>query len=207
MSAKSDLLSCALEVVMTLKKKGVHPTDALIAEELRVPLNEARQVIEEAMKRGLIVRKNDHYDLTEEGLKMVVKHRELFIHDRFVHGDSRWSSGITDWGKHWRQRHGLTKALLKSFYSTLTELEGRVEELKPLSEVNPGERGIVVSMACGLGAARRLAEMGLTPGVEVFVVRRAPLRGPIEVEVRGTRIVLGYGLASKVAVKVVGSPP
>lgn len=205
LSIDSDALSCALEVVMTLRKKGLHPDDVLIAEELRIPLDEVKGVMEEAVKQGLVVKKDDHYDLTEEGLRRIVRHREHFIHDRFVHGDSRWSSGITDWSKHWRLRHGLTKDLLRNFYRTLTELEGRVEELRPLSGMRPGERGIIVSIACGLGAARRLAEMGLTPGVEVFVTRRAPLRGPIEVEVRSTRVVLGYGLASKVAVKIVGA--
>ncbi|MEM2213795.1 MAG: FeoA family protein [Candidatus Nezhaarchaeales archaeon] len=203
MSIRGDVLFCTLEVVMTLRKRGLHPNDSLIAEELRIPLNEVKQLMEEAVKQGFVVKKNDYYDLTEEGLKEVIRHRERFIHDRFVHGDSRWSSGITNWYKHWRQKHGLTRGLLTNFYNMLTELEGRVEDLKPLSEMRPGERGIIVSIACGLGAARRVAEMGLTPGVEVLVTRRAPLRGPIEVEVRDTRVVLGYGLASKIAVKVV----
>lgn len=203
---EGDALSCALEVVMTLRKKGLYPNDSSIAEELRIPLDQVKQVMEEAVKQGFVVKKDDYYDLTEEGLKKVIRHRELFIHDRFVHGDSRWSCGITDWSRHWRQRHGLTRGLLASFYNALTELEGRVEDLKSLSEMRPGERGVIVSMACGLGVARRVAEMGLTPGVEVLVTRRAPLRGPIEVEVRGTRVVLGYGLASKIAVKVVRAP-
>lgn len=204
MSEKVDTLDCALEVIMTLERRGLRPDDASIAEELGKPVAEVQKMMEEAIQRGLAVKKDGHYELTGEGLKRVLRHRELFIHDRFVHGEDRWSAKVRDWGRHWRHRHGLTKDLLESFYKALADLDGRVEELKPLSDMEPGERGVVVSIACGLGAARRLAEMGLTPGVQVAVVRKAPLRGPVEVEVRGTRVVLGYGLASRIAVKGLG---
>lgn len=204
MSEKVDTLDCALEVIMTLERRGLRPDDASIAEELGKSIAEVQKMMEEAIQRGLAVKKDGHYELTDEGLKRVLRHRELFIHDRFVHGEDRWSAKVRDWGRHWRHRHGLTKDLLESFYKALADLDGRVEELKPLSDMEPGERGVVVSIACGLGAARRLAEMGLTPGVQVAVVRKAPLRGPVEVEVRGTRVVLGYGLASRIAVKGLG---
>jgi Fe2+ transport system protein FeoA len=204
LSEKVDTLDCALEVIMTLERRGLRPDDASIAEELGKSIAEVQKMMEEAIQRGLAVKKDGHYELTGEGLKRVLRHRELFIHDRFVHGEDRWSAKVRDWGRHWRHRHGLTKDLLESFYKALADLDGRVEELKPLSDMEPGERGVVVSIACGLGAARRLAEMGLTPGVQVAVVRKAPLRGPVEVEVRGTRVVLGYGLASRIAVKGLG---
>ena len=204
MSEKGEALDCALEVIMTLERKGLRPDDVLIAERLGKPLADVRRVMEEAIRQGLVVKKDGYYELTAEGLKRVLRHRELFIHDRFVHGEGGWSAEVRDWGKHWRHRHGLTKDLLESFYKALTDLDGRVEELKPLSDMGPGDRGVVVSIACGLGAARRLAEMGLTPGVQVTMVRKAPLRGPVEVEVRGTRVILGYGLASRIAVKGLG---
>lgn len=53
----------------------------------------------------------------------------------------------------------------------------------------------------GFGIVRRLAEMGLTPGVEIKLLRKCPFRGPIEIEVRGVALALGYGVASKVFVK------
>ncbi|MFA5958902.1 MAG: FeoA family protein [Tatlockia sp.] len=37
---------------------------------------------------------------------------------------------------------------------------------------------------------RRLLSLGITPGVEVFVVRVAPLGCPLQVEVRGTSVTL-----------------
>jgi ferrous iron transport protein A len=64
-----------------------------------------------------------------------------------------------------------------------------------------GERGVITNAWGGFGLARRLAEMGLTPGVEVKLLRKCPFRGPLEIEVRGVALALGYGVASKVFVK------
>jgi DtxR family Mn-dependent transcriptional regulator len=44
--------------------------------------------------------------------------------------------------------------------------------------------------------------MGLCRGAEVKVVNAAPFHGPVEVEVKGTRLALGRGLADKVYVEV-----
>jgi DtxR family Mn-dependent transcriptional regulator len=43
-------------------------------------------------------------------------------------------------------------------------------------------------------------DMGLTPGVEVVVVKSAPFHGPLEVIVRGSRLALGRGMAEKIFV-------
>jgi len=45
-------------------------------------------------------------------------------------------------------------------------------------------------------------DMGLTPGTEVTVIKAAPFHGPVELEVRGTKLALGRGLAEKVFVKI-----
>ncbi|MCS7139526.1 MAG: FeoA domain-containing protein [Candidatus Nezhaarchaeota archaeon] len=197
----TDILSCALEIVLVLNRRGVYPDEAMIAKELNEDPHRVKQVLDEAVKNGLVTKRNGLYELTKEGLKSVLKHRELYVHDFFVHRDSRWSKGIVDWSKHWRLRHGLTKAILDNFYDTLADLDGIVEELVPLIELKPGERGIVVSTIGERGVVRRLAEMGLTPGACIEVVRKAPLKGPIEIEVRGTRLAIGSGLASKIAIK------
>jgi len=43
--------------------------------------------------------------------------------------------------------------------------------------------------------------MGLTPGVEVKLLRKGPFHGPLQIEVRGVALALGYGVASKVFVR------
>jgi len=48
--------------------------------------------------------------------------------------------------------------------------------------------------------------MGLTPGTWVTVVRSAPLGGPVEVSVRGSRLALGRGMAERIFVETRGWP-
>lgn len=70
-----------------------------------------------------------------------------------------------------------------------------------LADMKEGETGIMVHTNGGLGAMHRLAEMGLTPGSEVKLLRKSSFHGPVEVEVRGVTLALGYGLALKVCVQ------
>jgi len=71
----------------------------------------------------------------------------------------------------------------------------------PLAMVSPGEVVTVVNIRAGRGLTRRLADMGLTPGTTLRVVN-SQTPGPIIVEVRGSRLVLGYGIVQKVMVEI-----
>lgn len=72
--------------------------------------------------------------------------------------------------------------------------------LKCLTECSMGDQVEVVSVNAGRGAKQRLANLGIVPGVKIRKSRAAPFRGPVEVIVKGTKIVLGRGLAAKVFV-------
>lgn len=62
--------------------------------------------------------------------------------------------------------------------------------MKTLKEVTVGETVKVVKLH-GQGAVkRRIMDMGLTKGVEVFVRKVAPLGDPVEVKVRGYELSL-----------------
>jgi Fe2+ transport system protein FeoA len=50
--------------------------------------------------------------------------------------------------------------------------------------------------------AKRLSDLGLTPGTNVTVVKSAPFNGPLEVSVRGSRLAIGRGMASRILVDV-----
>jgi ferrous iron transport protein A len=54
-----------------------------------------------------------------------------------------------------------------------------------LSELGIGCRGCVISVGGDPEVKRRLLEMGFCNGASVEVVRRAPLRDPIEFRLRG----------------------
>jgi Fe2+ transport system protein FeoA len=74
-------------------------------------------------------------------------------------------------------------------------------EVISLVSLREGEHAIIAHAFGGFGLVRRLAEMGLTPGVEVRVLRKCPFRGPLQIEVRGVALALGYGVSSKVFVR------
>jgi len=46
----------------------------------------------------------------------------------------------------------------------------------------------------------RLANLGIVPGVKIKKKKSAPLRGPIEIIVKGSSLVIGRGIASKIIV-------
>ena len=74
-------------------------------------------------------------------------------------------------------------------------------EIVPLTSLSKGEKGIVVSIAGGFNATKRLADMGIVPNTEITVLAKAPVCGPIEVLVRGSKLSIGLGLAAKIFVK------
>jgi ferrous iron transport protein A len=69
----------------------------------------------------------------------------------------------------------------------------------PLTNVQVGKRVRLVSVVAGYGLQGRLAAMGLVPGVEIEVLRNSP-PGPFLIAVKGTRIMLGRGMAHKIVV-------
>ena len=71
----------------------------------------------------------------------------------------------------------------------------------PLAMVSPGGVVTVVGVRAGWGLARRLADMGLVPGTTLRVIN-SQMPGPIIIEIRGSRLVLGYGIAQKILVEV-----
>ena len=74
--------------------------------------------------------------------------------------------------------------------------------IKPLSDLKPGEGG-VISKVGGSGLVhRRILDMGLVPQTRVEVQRVAPLGDPIEVKVKGYFLSLRKEEAANVYVEV-----
>ena len=73
--------------------------------------------------------------------------------------------------------------------------------MKTLKDVAVGENAIVKRLS-GEGALnRRIMDMGVTKGVEVFVRKVAPLGDPIEVTVRGYELSLRKAEAENILVE------
>jgi len=61
---------------------------------------------------------------------------------------------------------------------------------RALDQLAAGERGVISDIDCDPSVARRLMELGLVPGTEIEMIRRAPLGDPLEVSVRGAHLSL-----------------
>lgn len=68
----------------------------------------------------------------------------------------------------------------------------------PLTGLPVGQPACLVCVHAGKRLKRRLAEMGLTPGVEMVVLQNNG--GPLLLSVRDSRLALGRGMAAKLDV-------
>ena len=70
-----------------------------------------------------------------------------------------------------------------------------------LKEVKPGQTVKVLSLGGVSAVKRRIMDMGITKGVEIFVRKVAPLGDPIEVNVRGYELSLRKADAEQINVQ------
>jgi len=70
-----------------------------------------------------------------------------------------------------------------------------------LSTCEMGTELIVLKVDAGQAAKNRLADLGIVPGVKIIKKKSAPFKGPVEIVVRNSSLVLGRGLASKIIVE------
>lgn len=70
-----------------------------------------------------------------------------------------------------------------------------------LIDLKEGQKGTIISISGGRRGSQRLTDMGLTPGTEIKMLRNSRFC-PIEISVRGSKLAIGYGIASKILVKV-----
>jgi Fe2+ transport system protein FeoA len=70
-----------------------------------------------------------------------------------------------------------------------------------LEELKPGTSGKIVTVSGDARARRRIVDMGVTPGTKVEVERVAPLGDPIEVRVRGYRLLVRKSEACHITVE------
>lgn len=80
--------------------------------------------------------------------------------------------------------------------------EQQVEQknIKPLSAVRAGEKVRLASIEAGRDLNSRLISMGLVPNVEITVVSNNH-PGPFMICVKGSKVMLGRGMAHKIMVR------
>ena len=81
-----------------------------------------------------------------------------------------------------------------------------VGDVVTLNTVLIGTSGTIVKVDGEGRVRRRLFDMGLTPGAEVFLRKKAPLGDPLEITLRGYELSLRKDEAQYVEIKVTDLP-
>ena len=73
--------------------------------------------------------------------------------------------------------------------------------LKTLDTFSVGEAGIVKTVSGEGRIRRRLFDMGVTPGADVLLKKKAPLGDPLEITIRGYELTLRQSEAACVTME------
>lgn len=76
-----------------------------------------------------------------------------------------------------------------------------MEGTKTLKQAKIGEKVTVVKLTGEGAVKRRIMDMGITRGTEIFIRKVAPLGDPVEVTVRGYELSLRKADAEMIAVR------
>ena len=70
-----------------------------------------------------------------------------------------------------------------------------------LNDIKTGSSAVVTKIGSLGPLKRRLVDMGITPGVRIFVKKVAPLGDPIEIKLRGYKLSIRRSEAKNIFVK------
>ena len=73
--------------------------------------------------------------------------------------------------------------------------------MKTLRDLKPGDTSVVVKLHGEGALKRRIMDMGLTKGTEIYVRKVAPLGDPMELTVRGYELSVRKGDAELIEVQ------
>lgn len=73
--------------------------------------------------------------------------------------------------------------------------------LKTISDLKPGEFGIINEFREETESYLRLQELGLLPGVKIEVIRKAPLGGPMEIKIKNCHLSIRLKEAAHIIVE------
>ncbi len=87
-----------------------------------------------------------------------------------------------------------------------TEAENIQVELTEmiLTKARSGDNVVISAIRAGRGLKRRLADIGITPGTEIKIINSEG-RGRLVLDIDGSRLAIGHGIASKMVVSITGS--
>ncbi|OGO19040.1 MAG: DtxR family iron (metal) dependent repressor [Chloroflexi bacterium RBG_16_50_11] len=77
----------------------------------------------------------------------------------------------------------------------------RKSKVVSISDLKENQEGLISFIRGDNKVLRRLLDLGLTPGTKIRINRIAPLKGPVEIAVRGSKLALGDEIVCNVFVE------
>ncbi len=71
-----------------------------------------------------------------------------------------------------------------------------------LRQMYSGQSGRVMQIDGGIGMVSRLNALGIRPGKKITKVSSMMMRGPVTVQLGGTRLAIGFGMANRILVEI-----
>jgi DtxR family Mn-dependent transcriptional regulator len=191
-----------LEAMCRLIEEGKSLTTKNISEKLGVSPASTSEMLKRLQQEGYVShRPYRHISLTRRGRylggKILRRHRIL---ERFLSHIGLRRHRIH--GEACRLEHYISDEL-GGLMEKGMDTPDRSRGILSLTDMRRGDRGEVFCIEGGRMLARRLEDMGLTPGAKVKVLRLAPFAGPVEIQVRDSCLVLGRRMAARIFIKVV----
>ena len=221
-----------LEAIYSFEEEHKPATTTEMANRLRVSAPSVTEMLQRLAKKGYVLYEPyKSVTLTDEGRrvakKILRKHRllELFLHsllnirrDRVHEQACEMEHVLSD-----EAENGLYRILGqpdkcpdgkpipisdkdqkdRATYEPLTNNTNlRPRVLLSLCSLRSGQKANVRFIDGGKMAVNRLHDLGVTTGSQIELKSCAPLGGPAEILVRGSRLAIGRGLASKIYVEV-----
>jgi DtxR family Mn-dependent transcriptional regulator len=220
-----------LELLYKLTKNGEPARTTRIAKDLDLAPASVTEMLQRLAKRGYVkYEPYKGATLTKKGLvegkRLARRHRllERFLHDVLkigkdkVHDEAcRLEHAISPETEEAICRHLKHPAECpddgspippceKDVFTCMECLEegstddGRRADLVPLATLPQGSKGRVAFIRAGTGLTRRLCEMGFTKDT-IVKIRRKTGRGPMQLDLKGYNIAIGWGVAQKIFVQ------
>jgi len=71
-----------------------------------------------------------------------------------------------------------------------------------LTQLQPGESGVIKEISGGYGLARKLQSMGMRQGKKITKVSSHFWRGPQTIEIDNLQVAIGFGMARRILIQV-----
>jgi DtxR family Mn-dependent transcriptional regulator len=190
-----------LETIYRIKEKGKDAKTTEVADELGVSPPSVSEMFRKLAKDGLI--EYNRYrgaSLTKRGEEIgggiLNKHRliQKFLIFLGVKRNVHEQACALE--------HVVSDEVENAMQDTLLHGPHLRKDVVRLSEMSEGEEGKVAFVMGGRSASQRLADMGLTPGSGVKMLRVSSHGSPLSLSICGYNLALGIGVASKVFVHV-----